>query len=181
MQQTMFRVRDPVVSLNFYCNVLGFRLVMSRDFPQYGFSVYFVSPVDPGQIPTEKDEQWTFCMNLPGCIELTWNHGSEKEAHPHYNTGNGDKTGRADGDFKGGFGHLGIAVPDVYAACEWFAANDTVFTKTPNGGGMKGLAFIKDPDNYLIEVLPQGPMVTKEVDHAGNRVDGGGYVDNSKK
>ena len=56
MQQTMFRVRDPVVSLNFYCNVLGMRLVMSRDFPEWGFSVYFVSPVDPGQIPEDKDE-----------------------------------------------------------------------------------------------------------------------------
>ena len=55
------------------------------------------------------------------------------------------------------------------------------FTKTPNSGGMKGLAFIKDPDGYLIEILPQGPMVTKEVDCAGVRVDSGdGYKDNSK-
>ena len=34
MQQTMLRVKDPVKSLQFYCEVLGFHLVMHRDFPQ---------------------------------------------------------------------------------------------------------------------------------------------------
>ena len=34
MQQTMLRVKDPVKSLRFYCEVLGFHLVMHRDFPQ---------------------------------------------------------------------------------------------------------------------------------------------------
>jgi lactoylglutathione lyase len=70
---------------------------------------------------------------------------------------------------------------DVYAACERFQALGCEFAKTPNGGGMKGLAFVKDPDGYLIEVLPQGEMVTQEVDCAGVRADGGaGYKDNSK-
>lgn len=40
MQQTMFRVKDPVKSLEFYCDVLGFKLVMYREFPQWGFNVY---------------------------------------------------------------------------------------------------------------------------------------------
>ena len=31
---------------------------------------------------------------------------------------------------------------------------------------MKGLAFVKDPDGYLVEILPQGPMISKPVDHA---------------
>ena len=38
---------------------------------------------------------------------------------------------------------------------------------------MKGLAFVKDPDGYLIEVLPQGEMITKPIDCAGVAVDGG--------
>jgi lactoylglutathione lyase len=40
MQQTMIRVKDPVASLNFYCNVLGFKLLMYSEFPQWGFNVY---------------------------------------------------------------------------------------------------------------------------------------------
>ena len=39
MQQTMIRVKDPVKSLEFYCDVLGFKLVMYREFPQWEFNV----------------------------------------------------------------------------------------------------------------------------------------------
>ena len=60
--------------------VLGFHLVMHRDFPQWGFTVYFVAPVDPKSIPGTPEELWGFCMKTPGCIELTHNHGSEAEA-----------------------------------------------------------------------------------------------------
>ena len=182
MQQSMVRVKDPEASLKFYVEVLGFRLVMFRDFPQWGFSVYFVAHGLKGPAPADEDERWAFCMNTPGCVELTWNHGSEKADGAVYNTGNSDATGSADGEkVKGGFGHLGITVPDVYAACDRFKALGATFTKTPNSGGMKGLAFVKDPDGYLIEVLPQGKMITKPVDCDGVAVDGGsGYKDNSK-
>ena len=182
MQQTMIRVKDPEVSLKFYTEVLGFHLVMHRDFPQWGFSVYFVAYCDAAQIPSAPDAQWNFCMTSPACIELTWNHGSESEAGLLYNTGNSDTTGSSDGGkVKGGFGHLGITVPDVYEACERFHKLGCEFTKSPNGGGMKGLAFVKDPDGYLIEILPQGEMITKDVDCLGIARDGGeGYKDNSK-
>ncbi|EOD20918.1 hypothetical protein EMIHUDRAFT_418368 [Emiliania huxleyi CCMP1516] len=182
MQQTMLRVKDPAASLAFYCDVLGFNLVTHREFEQWGFNVYFVAPVDPASIPSDPEERFAFCMRTPGCIELTWNYGSEGETGPVYNVGNGDATGTKDGEaVRGGFGHLGITVPDVYDACARFAELGCEFTKTPNSGGIKGLAFFKDPDGYLIEVLPQGSLVTKPVDHAGVPVEGGGYVDNSKK
>ena len=182
MQQTMIRVKDPEASLKFYCDVLGFNLVMYREFPQWEFNVYFVAQVDPALIPSTPEAQWKFCMQTPACIELTWNYGSEKENGAVYNTGNSDVTGSQDGlKVRGGFGHLGITVPDVYEACERFQAMGCEFSKTPNSGGMKGLAFVKDPDGYLIEILPQDEMITKPFDCAGVAVDGGsGYKDNSK-
>ena len=122
MQQTMVRVKEPKASLDFYCDVLGFNLIMMRSFPQWSFNVYFVAQTDPTKIPTDEDARWAYCMRTPGCIELTWNYGSEAEEGRVYNTGNSDSTGSADGaKVRGGFGHLGITVPDVYEACERYA------------------------------------------------------------
>lgn len=44
-------------------------------------------------------------------------------------------------------------VPDVYAACKRFEELGVAFVKRPDDGRMKGLAFIKDPDNYWIEIF----------------------------
>ena len=122
MQQTMIRVKEPKASLDFYCDVLGFNLIMMRSFPQWSFNVYFVAQTDPAEIPADEDARWAYCMRTPGCIELTWNYGSEAEEGRVYNTGNSDSTGSADGaKVRGGFGHLGITVPDVYEACERYA------------------------------------------------------------
>ncbi|KAL7510632.1 hypothetical protein ACHAXN_007625 [Cyclotella atomus] len=180
MQQTMVRVKDPVKSLEFYCNVLGFRLIHYSEFPQWKFNVYFVAPVDSSK--ATREERWNHCMRTPGCVELTWNYGSEAEEGMVYNTGNADTTGTSDGSkIRGGFGHIGITVPNVYTACERFHKLGVQFHKSPNSGGMKGLAFIKDPDGYLIEVLPQGQMIVEDVDCCGVAAEGGeGYKDNSK-
>lgn len=182
MQQTMIRVKDPKQSLDFYTKVLGMKLLSVGNFPEYGFTVFFVGYVDQmPSPPPEEDEakKFGYSMTVPGCIELTWNHGSEAEEAPLiYNTGNADTVGTKDGKpVKGGFGHLGITVPDVYAACDHFKAHSVEFKKSPNSGGMKGLAFIKDPDGYAIEILPYGhalPFPTKEVDCEGVTISGGG-------
>ena len=50
-------------------------------------------------------------------------------------------------------------VPDVEKACERFESLGVNFAKKPNDGKMKGLAFIKDPDNYWIEILNCDNMV----------------------
>ena len=41
------------------------------------------------------------------------------------------------------YGHIGLNVPDVYAACKRFEDLGVEFVKKPDGGSMKGLAFIK--------------------------------------
>jgi len=182
MQQTMMRVKDPKKSLDFYCNVLGFKLIHYSEFPEWKFNVYFVAPVSSSTVQPTTEGRWNHCMNTPGCIELTWNYGSETEEGNVYNTGNADSTGTADGEnIRGGFGHIGITVPNVYTACERFLQLGVEFKKSPNAGGMKGLAFIKDPDGYLVEILPQGEMIAEAVDCMGVAAEGGeGYKDNSK-
>jgi len=189
MQQTMMRVKDPKRSLDFYIKVLGMKLLTTGEFPQWGFTVFFVGyppEKDLGPVPENDDAKFAYCMQVPGCIELTWNHGSEtNEDDKVYNTGNADTTGTADGtSVKGGFGHIGITVPDVYEACQRFKDMGATFQKSPNSGGMKGLAFVKDPDGYLVEVLPKGksfPFPTKDLDCCGvSLAGGGGYTDRSK-
>ena len=85
---------------------------------------------------------------------------------------------------KGGFGHLGITTPDVYAACERFRSLGVPFHKSPNAGGMKGLAFIKDPDGYLIEVRRSRGDVpcedTNRLSHNHNRATASPTATNSR-
>ncbi|KAJ6309631.1 hypothetical protein OIU76_014552 [Salix suchowensis] len=42
MQQTMFRIKDPKVSLDFYSRILGMSLLKRLDFPEMKFSLYFL-------------------------------------------------------------------------------------------------------------------------------------------
>ena len=77
-------------------------------------------------------------------LELTHNWGTESDESFSYHDGNSDPRG---------FGHIGITVPDVYEACNRFEAQNIEFVKKPDDGAMKGLAFIKDPDGYWIEIL----------------------------
>ena len=42
MQQTMLRIKEPKRSLDFYQRILGMTLVKQLDFPQWGFSLYFM-------------------------------------------------------------------------------------------------------------------------------------------
>ena len=71
-------------------------------------------------------------------IELTHNWGQTEP----YNLGSA-------------FGHLAIAVPDVYRACEQLAAAGVKIPRPagPMAHGGSVIAFIEDPDGYRIELI----------------------------
>ncbi len=145
--QTMLRIKDPERSLDFYTRVLGMRLVRKLDFPEMKFSLYFLAYLSDEQaatVPDDADERSRFTFSREAMLELTHNWGTEKDDDVRYHDGNSEPRG---------FGHIGIAVPDVYAASERFEQLGVDFVKRPDDGKMKGLAFIKDPDGYWIEIL----------------------------
>ena len=70
-------------------------------------------------------------------IELTHNWDT-----PSYEIGNG-------------FGHLAVAVPDAYKACEMVKAKGGKVTREagPMKHGSTVIAFVEDPDGYKIEFI----------------------------
>ena len=141
--QTMLRIKDPAASVPFYRDVLGMTLLDQFDFPDMGFSLYFMGyPAEP--VPEDVQERARWIFDQPALLELTHNHGTESDADFQHHNGNEEPRG---------FGHIGLSVPDVYAACERFETMGVEFVKRPDDGNMKGLAFIRDPDGYWIEIL----------------------------
>ncbi|XP_058199938.1 lactoylglutathione lyase isoform X2 [Rhododendron vialii] len=145
MQQTMYRIKDPKVSLGFYSRVLGMSLLKRLDFPEMKFSLYFMGYEDPTSAPSDSVDRTVWTFSKKATIELTHNWGTESDPDfkGHHN-GNSEPRG---------FGHIGITVDDTYKACERFERLGVEFVKKPDDGKMKGIAFIKDPDGYWIEIF----------------------------
>ncbi|KFD57794.1 hypothetical protein M514_01464 [Trichuris suis] len=143
-QQTMLRVKDPRASVDFYTKVLGMSLLHHMSFPEMKFSLYFMGYEDVNAKPKDEASATAWAMSRKATLELTHNWGTENDPNQSYHNGNTDPRG---------FGHIGIAVPDVYKACERFEKLGVKFVKKPNDGKMKGLAFIQDPDGYWIEIF----------------------------
>jgi lactoylglutathione lyase len=70
-------------------------------------------------------------------LELTYNHGVTS-----YDMGTA-------------YGHLAVAVPDAYAACERIRGAGGAVTREagPVKGGTTVIAFVTDPDGYKIELI----------------------------
>uniref|UniRef100_A0A452HAD6 lactoylglutathione lyase n=1 Tax=Gopherus agassizii TaxID=38772 RepID=A0A452HAD6_9SAUR len=127
------------------------KLLQKCDFPTMKFSLYFLAYEDKNDIPKDTNERTAWTFSRKATLELTHNWGTENDENQSYHNGNSDPRG---------FGHIGIAVPDVAAACKRFEELGVKFVKRPDDGKMKGLAFIQDPDGYWIEILNPNHMVT---------------------
>ncbi len=57
-----------------------------------------------------------------------------------------------------GFGHIAVAVPDAYKACEAVSAKGGKVTRPagPMKHGTTVIAFVEDPDGYKIEFIQKG-------------------------
>jgi len=151
LNQTMLRIRDPEASIKFYTKVLGFTLLKRLDFESMRFSLLFLALLRPDEVPPgDPDALTRFVFSRETTLELTHNWGTEVDPDfAGYHNGNSEPRG---------FGHLGISVPNVNEACDRFEQLGVPFVKRPDEGAMKGIAFIRDPDGYWIEILSPNGM-----------------------
>ena len=157
LNQTMLRIRDPELSVAFYRDVMGMTLLDRYDFPALKFSLYFMG-YPQGPIPDDRAQRIEWVFQQPALLELTHNWGTEGDPAFSYHNGNSEPRG---------FGHIGLSVPDVHAACARFEEQGVEFVKRPDDGAMKGLAFVKDPDGYWIEILSASGLRDLIVQMAG--------------
>ncbi|GAB2923696.1 lactoylglutathione lyase [Rheinheimera gaetbuli] len=70
-------------------------------------------------------------------LELTYNWGTDS-----YDLGNA-------------YGHIALEVENVYEACDKIRAKGGVISREPGPvkGGSTEIAFVRDPDNYAIELI----------------------------
>ena len=122
LDHTMIRVKDLDRSLDFYTRILGMKIYRKTEYPEGRFTNTFVGYIG-------EDEGTN--------IELTYNWDQQE----NYDKGNG-------------WGHLAIKVSDVYETSEYLKQQGVEFTKEPSPmkNGTRILAFIKDPDGYMIEL-----------------------------
>ena len=100
----MLRIKDPSETLPFYTDLLGFTLIDKMDFPQWKFSLYFLTTLPEGEsyeLTPGTKEAHDYLWNMEGvALELTHNHGTETdEGFKGYHPGNAEKDG---------FGHIAV-------------------------------------------------------------------------
>ncbi|KAF9970052.1 hypothetical protein BGZ73_007345 [Actinomortierella ambigua] len=150
----MYRVKDPKVSVAFYEEILGMKLITKLDNEAGKFTLYFLAYVkgeEAAQLDAKSaDERKAYAFSRPGVLELTHNWGTEDQSDFKYASGNQDP-GR-------GFGHIAVVVDNIEEACKRLESfGDRVhWIKRQQDGKMKNIAFIADPDGYWIEILNKG-------------------------
>ena len=120
---TMMRVKDQEKSIEFYTKHLGMKVIRQSEYPSGRFTNTFLGYNDDPKSPM---------------LELTYNWDQEED----YDLGNG-------------WGHIALGVDNIYEMCERLESDGVSVPRKP--GPMKHgttvIAFIRDPDNYTIELI----------------------------
>eukprot|EP00038_Savillea_parva_P012328 m.203852 g.203852 ORF g.203852 m.203852 type:complete len:333 (-) comp22286_c0_seq1:53-1051(-) len=143
LSQTMLRIKDPEKSIPFYRDALGMTLLRQSDHgvgTDWAFSLYFLGYGEEGKSTKER---------FNPVLELTHNHGTEKDESFAYVNGNAPPD-------RMGFSNNAFLVDDVDKACEAFDNMGAPFVKKPTEDPFKGIAFVQDPDGYHIEICQRG-------------------------
>lgn len=125
---TMIRVGDLDRSVAFYRDTLGMNELRRENFTEGRFTLVFIGYGD------EKSN---------AVVELTYNWDED-----NYEQGSG-------------YGHMALEVGDIYAACNRLRDMDIKITREPGPmtfpvdetGHKENIAFIEDPDGYMIELI----------------------------
>ena len=125
IRHTMLRVKNLEKSIDFYTRLFGMTVFRRRDVEGGKYSVAFLGYGDENNDPA---------------IELTYNWGHDNG----YDIGNG-------------YGHIAIGVPDIYALCDRLESEGVEIPRPAGplkhgGPNASVIAFVKDPDGYLIEL-----------------------------
>ena len=91
------------------------------------------------------NEQYRYTLAFVG-------YGSEEDGAVLELTYNWDTT---EYDLGTGYGHIAIGSDDIYATCDAIKAAGGTVNREPGPvkGGTTEIAFVKDPDNYSIELI----------------------------
>ena len=122
IRHTMRRVSDLDKSIDFYTRLLGMRVMRRIDRPEGKHAIAFVG------------------------------YGEELETAAIELTHDWSQDDFVIGD---GFGHIAVSTPDLYGLCERLGKEGVEIPRPPGPlphGGGNVIAFIKDPDGYLIEL-----------------------------
>jgi lactoylglutathione lyase len=81
----MLRIKDPKITIPFYEQNFGFKLIHTYDFPQWKFRLFFLAIVPPEEesalppMPGSKEAEEYLWKFKGVTLELTQNYGSETD------------------------------------------------------------------------------------------------------
>jgi len=153
LSQVMLRVKDGAQSVRFYSELMGMSLTTEFTIPG-DFTNYFLMSLKGAEQQCASGAQRSrlpFRLWQPA-LELTHNHGTERDAGFQVHNGNGDPQG---------FGHITFLVDDVAAMSKELEARGVSFFKRPEECG-PGMAVILDPSGYRVVLVQRSSIAAPD-------------------